>query len=519
MTNSQRDLMALVPGQSLGPLCTYLLHHLQDGRGTDRLTASTDLGASVHDILHIIKANECFSQIDFIYDAKDPTISPMVVSLPQNGFRMRFDGPDQRLRLIEVTDFTMIRLSYKGSELLRDYDTKGPLFKRIYKLFGASYPGEYVPPKDGRGRGRYALSWAGIAFDFPLQHTAWAPEKDHVSMLGSSSAEPAVSLAIFEGDSWPEVRHTLFKKPVSGPRSSAMTTHPKDNLPTELEIAHVHGDGRVEFVRRPPAKPFTIMLNQTTVQDLVTELGAPDTTHKRSTDDHPKEQPVHHRTTSFTNGRAHTGSLPSSYSSTGTDTFDADFDSGDAEEDPGDRATREVFWCYFNHGMDILVGPPREDNFTVAHNSTPLGTSPHLVVLKIVIHGNVPGSYAFNRHRRLRWALALPSHPYIGTSSLNSETPFTSNISGSTTLRDTLMHVFKDVWPESEMGRGKVVNRTWGGGGGGMSDSSFFLPDAERELVEAGGSEQWLGNTKLFAFPGLGFEVLDSGAVAALTIY
>jgi hypothetical protein len=81
------------------------------------------------------------------------------------------------------------------------------------------------------------------------------------------------------------------------------------------------------------------------------------------------------------------------------------------------------------------------------------------------------------------------------------------------------------------MQRGKVVNRTWGDdgpsgssgrnggpGGGDAGDSTFFLPDTDADLVEGSGSEQWLGNTKLYAFPGFTLEVLRNGAVSALTI-
>lgn len=96
------------------------------------------------------------------------------------------------------------------------------------------------------------------------------------------------------------------------------------------------------------------------------------------------------------------------------------------------------------------------------------------------------------------------------------------------------------------MRRGKVVNRTWGSAGS-ASSSGFFLPDAEQDLVESGtttgtqrhvvgnggavtvggaggdddgdgDSEGWLGNTRLYAFPGLVVEVGEQGAVVAITV-
>jgi hypothetical protein len=407
--------------------------------------------------------------------------------------------------LIEVLDFGRAKVAFKGSELAKEGSTA--TFKRIYQLFGASYPGEYIAPKTGRN-GTYTLSWPGVAFTFPLQHAVWAPEKDHVALLGSHAASPATFMAVFEGNSWPEARSTLFTKAPSGPRTAAIASQPRDMLPTEVEMAQVLGKGSVSLLRRAPSAPFNIILGQTTPQDLLTELGPPDATHKRDAQTFA-DQPLHGRPRSTSrsalNGGNH-ASPPSSYSSTGTDTFDTDFDSGDAEDDATERAGRESFWCYFSHGMDILVGPPSD---LTSHQDkdlplTPLAASPHLAVLKITIHGNVPGSYAFNRHRRLRWRVQLPTC----SSEFNSENNFDE-------VKPDLMEAFQGVWPESEMGRGKVINRTWGAD---PSDSSFFLPDAEQDLIEGVGSETFIDNSKLHNFPGLAFEVLSNGAISTLTV-
>ena len=513
---------SVYPGQGLGSISIAPHHRICIS--VRRLMSIADLGASLHEILSLVHNDKAtYPQIDLLYDRSNPLTIPVVVSLPQNGFRLRFDGADQRLRLIEVTDFKKIRLAYKGREFVKNSLVEaGPDFKRIYTLFGASYPGEYHAPQNGDKMGRYVLSWAGVAFTFPLQHGAWSPQKDHVSLLGSTAAAPATVMALFEGNSWPEVRNDLFIKQPSAPRLSAAASRPKDNIPLEIEAANICStEGRIEFLRRPPAGPFTVILNQTTPQDLITELGPPDATHKRTIDPATsQEQPLHKRASSMSNGRAHVegrGSQPSSYSSTGTDTFDADFDSGDADEDPADRTSREVFWCYFSHGMDVVIGPPSEEGSLAlpleGEDATPLTASPHLVVTKVILHGNVPGSYAFNRHRRLRWQLSFPNTEYLD-SPLTSETKFDD-------LKSLLLHVFHgdDRKPGDGMGRGKVVNRTWGGGAGSINDSGFILPDVETELVEGSGSEAWLGNTRVFAFPGLGFEVLENGSVVGVTVY
>lgn len=411
-----------------------------------------------------------------------------------------------------MLDLGRCELQYKGNELLRDSGARrssGPAFKRIYQIFGASYPGECMPPANGGKDGTYVLSWPGVAFTFPISHSDWSPTiKDHVSFLSSHAAGPASHMAIFDGNSWPEARRDLFAKAPAHPRNQALTSKQHSSVPAEIEQANLHGEGRIGLIRCPPASSFCITLSETTPQDLVTELGPPDAVHKRA-DGAPVEKTSHVRAGSMSrpisNGR---GSLPSSYSSTGTDSYDTDFDSEDAEDDPAERVHRESWWSYFSHGFDILVGPPSEispafpGSDTDSSPKTPMSTSPHLVATKLVIHGNVPGSYAFNRHRRLRWTVNIPS------AKLDSETDFDS-------IKASLLCAFKNVWPAEEMERGRVVNRTWSGS---PSDSNFFMPDQEEDLVEGAGSEQWLGNTRLFSFPGLVFEVLEGGAVSAVTV-
>lgn len=476
----------------------------------------------MHECVSIVKDHrERYPAIDLHFAQSAPLTAPVSLTLPDNGIRLLFDGPDQRLRLIEVLDFGKIRLTYKGSDLVRarehgSTDGAGPAFRRIYQMFEASYPGEYHSPQGYSTTGAYALSWTGIAFTFSVQHSAWAPNKDHITLLGSHATSPAQQMAVFEGSSWPEARKDLFIAVPSGPRLSAIATRPKDNLPTEIEVANIHPNGSIELIRRNPTLPCWIILNETTPQDLITELGPPDTRYKREDRLGTPESKAHGRTGSMSqamsNGRV--GSQPSSLSSTGTETFDADFDSGDAEDDVAERSVRQKFWCYFNHGMDILVGPPTSDLSTwstsAALSTTNASPHTHLVVTKVILHGNVPGSYAFNRHRRLRWVINLSPDSGSASESLTSESNFEHS------LKPALMQAFSNVWSPSEMARGKVVNRTWGAN---PSDSTFFLPDAGEELVEGNGSEQWLGNTRLYSFPGIVVEVLESGCVSGLTVY
>jgi len=245
---------------------------------------------------------------------------------------------------------------------------------------------------------------------------------------------------------------------------------------------------------------------------LITELGAPDATFKPTVKESTPVQPSHKRTGSATRPRSgtrlHPGSQPSSYSSTNTDSFETDFDSEDADEDPAERANRAAYWCYFGHGMDILVGPPGEPEGNRG-NTTFLGANPDLVVKRVVIQGNVPGSAAFNRHRRLRWTLELPStsEDFI----LHSECNFEHE------LKPTLLQTYTEAARDAQTAMGRVINRCWDD----PMDSGFFLPDQDRDEADDGntrGSEAWLGNVRLFQFPGVMFEVLQNGAVAGVYV-
>ncbi|KAF2863339.1 UPF0183-domain-containing protein [Piedraia hortae CBS 480.64] len=485
----------ILPGASLGPFV---------------------LGANLRDVLTIAKSDKSkFPKLEVYYSSVKPLTTVVVVSLPSNGLRLQFDGPNQLLRLIEVTELDKIKLLYKGSELLKTssgvVQSKGPPFRKVYSLFGPSYPGEYLPPSDGSGIGTYVLSWQGVAFNFPLQHSAWSPKKDHVALLSSNIAPPASNMALFEGSSWAEARRDLFTKPIQGPRSYSSVRENKDCLPGEIEKAQVDlTNGTITLVRYAPHGAFTIVPQQTTPQDLITELGAPETTHapqeRTAKSEREDSKP---RTRSISAGRPHIGSVPSSYSSTGTETFDADFDNLNLEPDPADRAARDRWWNYYNHGMDILVGLPSGNTMSNGENdshATPLSQSPHAVVLRVVIHGNVPGSYTFNRHRRLRWTFTLPE------GQITSEQNFDRHV------KPHLVQYFANGREEAEMMRGKVVNRTWSVNE--PTDSSFFLLEGDQDITEEdSNNEQWLGNTKLYAFATrLQVEVLANSCIAALTV-
>ena len=302
-----------------------------------------------------------------------------------NGLRLRFDGADQRLRLIEITSFQKSRLSYNGSEIARGGHS--PTFRFIYnKLFGPTYPGEYLSDQ-----GVYILSYPGISFSFPVDKEQWKDDVDFVSLLSAANAQPAASLAIFHGSSWAEARNQLFTKPPINPRNPNVTSLSAKQSPAndEIELVRVHhSTGKIELVRRHNP-PFFIALNSTTPQDLVTELGPPTT--------------VYHK-------NDHRLSIHKSQGGAGDDieveTDLTQSDNGESEEDDdSESGSTDYFYNYYGHGFDVYIS-----------------TSSGHVTSKVILHGNVPGSYEFHRYRRSRWEVVYGEDTELGSDGAGATT-------------------------------------------------------------------------------------------------
>ena len=454
-------------------------------------------------------------------------LDPIVLNLQANGLRLRFDGPDQRLRLIEIVDFSKSSFSYKSLDLVRRTGSSnetatepapGPSFKHLYnRLFGPSYPGEYIAPNSGGSRGTYVLSWPGLAARFAIRHKSWSEKADFVSLLSSTAASSATSLALFSGSSWPEVRASLYTKRPQLPRSLALVGKSADSVPDEVEEVVIHGGGSLELFRRT-SLPFMINLNETTPQDIVAELGPPDAIFRQPGNGlsiHAGGTSSKVRQPSRSPGLdPHLGDHE--HSSTKSYTDESENDASNVEEAQDDETTLEAFYNYFHHGFDILVSTPQ------GTNSASVNSSADFVVTKVFLHGNIPGSYPFNRHRRSRWRIALDDNGQ--PLDLTSEMRFKEI---SDILKDVWHSSYRDVEEENRMQRGMVLNRGWGAGD--SPESSIELlggfeegpPPAQQDSKGAGGEASMpdMSNTELFGFPGVLFEVLKNDIISCLTVY
>lgn len=411
-------------------------------------------------------------------------------------------------------------LVYKNQEVVKGVkpqeQSQGPTFRHVYnRLFGPSYPGEYIPSTQSYGT--YVLSYPGIAFSFPLQNSAWSDQCDFVALLSSSAALPATSMAIFQGSSWPESRVKLFTQQPQYPRYPALVGKNRESVPDEIEEFLIFGAGKIEVVRRSTPSSY-ITLSETTPQDLIAEFGPPDAIYRK----HDRRISIHRAT-----GRRGPEPLQMSPSpGRGADAADTDQSSTSATDDSDEEVAEvnldpsslpsECFFNYFHHGFDAFISHPTTPSpaFPGSDLSDPSPSAPssHLTVTKVILHGNVPGSYPFNRHRRSRWKVNLNS----SGDTVTSETPYEE-------ISEHLRTVWKGQYGDGEepVQRPMVLNRGWGDS---PESSVEFLGGWEEtagkgQRTGSDGHDGGLGNTELFGFPGLLFEVMKNGAVSCLTIY
>ena len=466
-----------------------------------------------------------------------------MLNLSANGVRLRFDGSEQRLRLIEVLDFRKTQFSYKNVDFVKltEGDSaatappisnpNGPAFRHVYNMMGPTFPGEYVPPepRSTSDLGLYVLSYPGIAFTFPLQDSMWNPGKDHVSLLSSPAALAAKSLAIFDGTSWHATRDTLFSRDPPNSRILSSPYRGKDHRVDDIEYVKVLGNGKLDLHRRT-SPPFRLILNQTTTQDLIMELGPPDAIYRKN-----DRRLAIHRSRDRASNRSDRYFSPmrneeDSAADTDKSSMNTTTDESDEEDDPSIRSgshdddlSAECFFDYFYHGLDVFISHPTLPSPAFGSLASEDVETPQarqaddLVATKVLLHANVPGSYPFNRYRRLRWEIDASSLGYESMH-LNSESPFSQ-------LSDCLQQMWKGKWgSESEelsLRKGMVLNRGWGDSPGsscellGGWEESADMKKKGPALAEGPGS----GNTELFGFPGLVFEVLKNDAVSCLTVY
>ncbi|EGR47578.1 uncharacterized protein TRIREDRAFT_108894 [Trichoderma reesei QM6a] len=514
------------------------------------------LGASLHDVLTRVKAEpQAFPKLEVLYSRDQPVTEPVCVVLPQNGIRLRFDGPEQRLRLIEVIDFTKSHITFKDRDLVRPAGTgaaaaaevpgessAGPTFRHIYhRLLGPTYAGEFIPPagSSSQGNGTYVLSYPGVAFNFSVPTSAYSADKDVVSLLSASSSQVATSMAVFSGNSWAEVRPTLWTEVLPSVKVTSTTPRGKDVYPDEVSLVRLHGGGKIQLFRKWTPNSFWIILGETTPQDIVAELGPPNAIYRKN----DQKMVIHKMRAASSNahGRPTVKDLagrPDESTDTDQSSMHTGSDESDneaaVEDEGGENASGECFYNYFYFGFDILMSTPAPPSMlppgeTQVPDDVGNGIKNHapdrLVATKLVLHGNIPGSYEFNRHRRCRWEISYLDDLVGDGGHVDSEMEFKA-------IESLMRRKWEGAYPSAAAGDkaqqqqqqqqqqprqgGMVLNRGWGDSPG---SSCEFLGGWEESGARRPEANNGDSTTTLYGFPGMVFEVLRNDYVNTVTVF
>lgn len=194
------------------------------------------------------------------------------------------------------------------------------------------------------------LSYPGVAFSFQIPPSVKTNDSHELmTYLSKASSPPCHAMALFKGNNWSQVNKTLFTADLPFEESSPAINY--------VDIDEKKGTCVIHFgYHAKSEEKFTIVLNNTTMQDIIMALGAPSERFFKE----DSRLSIHNPLSS----------------------------------DEKDQAT--LFFNYFALGMDICFDTSSE----------------WAVAKKIVFHGNIPGSIPFQKYQRCRWRLRDDSDDY-----------------------------------------------------------------------------------------------------------
>ncbi|RUS30816.1 hypothetical protein BC938DRAFT_478921 [Jimgerdemannia flammicorona] len=462
------DLL-IFPGKSLGWLRLGTNMKNPKPFAANKLTYSSSanlpLGTSLWDIISVLRSQQrIIPSVEFKYSQEDPLTADLLLCLPANGLNLRFDPSSQRLKSIEIFDLSKTRLTYQGGEVR----FVGPYQDNIYpvterfrpdlthlqlqqddrhvcaglQILWTHLPWRIRPDEEHihvklSGKYFYLLvmffiirsatrpelatshKFSGYIFHVYHPHETYAclrivirptnPFQKHMAIellpmeFPDGTTPVASHIYIFQGSQdWRAAVVPSLTKVVAEAASAGITggggagTSSWD-LSREVEsvIAEPTKGVTIHFPSTPKstlAVSVQILLHTTTPQDLIADLGKPSRVFYKEED----KMRIH----SVVSGNM--PSPPSDQRGSG----DEDEDGGGADGGSAEGATERVdneaveasqatdyFYNYFHFGIDVL--------FDGALHTCK----------KIVLHGNIPGHFDFQRYKRCPFRLVFSVSP------------------------------------------------------------------------------------------------------------
>ncbi|KAI9265979.1 hypothetical protein BY458DRAFT_556628 [Sporodiniella umbellata] len=383
----KRIELVIIPGRSLGPF---------------------KLGSSLWDNLNfLLDKSQFFPSVELKYSQEDPLECDFIVALPKSGLNLRYDGSLQRLKSIECYDPSRVKLIYQNSDVSSSKTI--PTFLLIYKSFGPTYPGEF-----DTAQSTYTLKYPGLAFTFPIpaKHQnlyksstdlplefpdGTTPIASKIVLYSNSStwqeaAVPSLPKVIAESNASTSIKYgkterreveNVIVKPTKGitlvfPAANStgaiennVNSHKNANG-EEGDIASNTANGNKAHSTFIHHRTVSIYLHSSTPQDILAELGKPSRIFYKEED----KMKIH----SVSEQSNSSQTLPHQpFELSASDTAAAA--ANNMIDDRGVQPT-DYFFNYFYLGIDILIDGALH------------------VCKKVVLHGNVPGHYDFQKYKR-----------------------------------------------------------------------------------------------------------------------
>lgn len=315
------------------------------------------LGMAFSQVVHILQQQfRIIKGVQIIYNEQCPLDSDLVILLSEDGIRLSFDSSSQRLKVIEMTDMSKVKLTYCGSTFCSPEVL--PTRQQIDDCFGATHPGEYDASQQ-----MFVLHFRGLSFSFladPKCKLDAALGSSPTGQLPSGSSPLVSRMAIYYGNSLADTRppplplccfgNQSFLEGLEVLREGDTTLGVRLTLLTEAyETSRLSG---------PIQKKLTRCVHfGDSVQDVVWALGSPNKVFYKEED----KMKIHAQ---------------------------------DSHRLLAARAS-DYFYNYFTLGMDVLFDAQRH------------------VVKKIVLQSNYPGHFNFQQYYRcpFRLRLRLPPTP------------------------------------------------------------------------------------------------------------
>ncbi|CAG8559888.1 240_t:CDS:2, partial [Acaulospora colombiana] len=398
---------------------------------------------SIWDIINFLREqSRVIPSVDLKYADESPVTTDLFLSLPANGINMRFDGLIQRLKAIEVYDFSKLRLTYQDSEV--SSSKVAPTFLSIYKIFGPTYPGELDKTKK-----EYTLNYPELP--------------DGTSPLLSR-------LYTFNGTNF----HNAVVPSLTRSASSENRVGSGETGEIESVIAELKRGITINFLDRNHSNPISkeILLNVTTPQDLLVDIGSALRVFFKEED----KMRIHSEDISNIDSVDNKVQENNSVLSNGIE-----------DRNHGDGHPIDYFYNYFQYGFDVLF-----DGMT--HRCK-----------KIILHGNVPGHYDFQRYKRCPYKILL--HPKVNSNPDINEIARLEVSGEDDDSQSTPLSPSGVAYITAEMKIDKI--------------RELFGPLTGRPLIfnRGAGGQNPFGPTELSGHDGAVFEVMKNGYVATITLF